>query len=79
MDKGSLNYQAKKKEAYRIDYENVLMAQRLIKQKPSFPNSKMEKEHSRNSKIKHRSLSKDTMLKSIFLKHTVRLSPLENY
>jgi len=43
IDKGSLNYQEKKKEALRIDYENILMAQRLVSAKPAFPVKCLEK------------------------------------
>lgn len=66
LDKGSLNHQGKKKEALRIDYENVLMAQRLVSAKPSHPIENLEKQYNRNAKIIERMLSKDTMLKSVF-------------
>jgi hypothetical protein len=49
LDKGSLNFQRKKKEALRIDYENILMAQRLVQARPAFPVANLEKQFNRNA------------------------------
>lgn len=50
--KGSLNYLAKKREAMRIDQENLKMAQRIVGKKPTMTNKELAKDYEKFAKTK---------------------------
>ena len=50
--KGSLNFLAKKKEALRIDSENLKMAKRIVSQNSMFPKQRFDQEHEKAERVK---------------------------
>lgn len=51
-NKGSLNFNLKRREALRIDIENLKLAKRIVSQKPVLNKKELEKEYQKLSKTK---------------------------
>lgn len=51
-NKGSLNYNIKKREAIRIDQENLKMAKRIVGSKPVLNKKEFDKEYQKYAKTK---------------------------
>ena len=76
----SINYTGKKKEAERIDRENALMIQRLVRQQSSINSKHLAKDYAKHLEFKRRhQIATENCMKAedfiekrkINLKHTV--------
>ena len=59
--KGSLNYNFKKKEAMRIDQENLAIAKRIVNQKASLRKKDFDKDYQKYAKAKSNMIKENSL------------------